>query len=87
MLGGAVATGLIWAVAPEFLIWIAPVCAGLLLAVPLNVLSSCQRCGQMARAIGLFLIPEEVRVPRELGFVERQGFSGGTGDGEVSAAS
>ena len=38
-------------------------------------------------AIGLFLIPEEVRVPRELGFVERQGFSGGTGDGEVSAAS
>jgi membrane glycosyltransferase len=87
MLGGAIATGLIWAVAPEFLIWIAPVCAGLLLAVPLNVLSSCQRCGRMARAIGLFLIPEEVRVPRELGFANRQGFSGGAAGAEFSAAS
>ncbi|MGE0424154.1 MAG: glucans biosynthesis glucosyltransferase MdoH [Reyranellaceae bacterium] len=71
MLGGAIATGLIWTFAPEYLIWIAPVCAGLLLAAPLNVLSSCQRCGQLARATGLFLIPEEVRVPRELSFGSR----------------
>ncbi|MBX3498027.1 MAG: glucans biosynthesis glucosyltransferase MdoH [Alphaproteobacteria bacterium] len=84
MLGGTVATGLILTIAPEFLIWIAPVCAGLLLAVPLNVLSSCQRCGRVARAGGLFLIPEEVRVPRELDFANRQGFFGGVG---LSAAS
>lgn len=68
MLGGAIATGVIWAVAPEFLIWIAPVCAGLLLAVPLNVLSSCQKFGRVAGAARLFLIPEEVSVPRELRF-------------------
>lgn len=68
MLGGAIATGVIWAVAPEFLIWVAPVCAGLLLAVPLNVLSSCQKFGRVAGAVRLFLIPEEVSVPRELRF-------------------
>jgi membrane glycosyltransferase len=80
MLGGAIATGVIWALAPEFLVWIAPVCAGLLLAVPLNVLSSCQRCGRAARALGLFLIPEEVRVPRELSLAGRQDSSvGGLG--------
>ncbi|MBV9835373.1 MAG: glucans biosynthesis glucosyltransferase MdoH [Alphaproteobacteria bacterium] len=77
MLGGAIATGVIWALAPEFLVWVAPVCAGLLLAVPLNVLSSCQRCGRVARSVGLFLIPEEVRIPRELSFASRQVSSGG----------
>jgi len=81
MLGGAIATSVIWAFAPQFLIWIAPVCAGLLLAVPLNVLSSCQRCGRTARAMRLFLIPEEVRVPRELGLASRQGFFGDSGAG------
>jgi membrane glycosyltransferase len=87
MLGGAIATGVIWALAPEFLVWVAPVCAGLLLAVPLNVLSSCQRCGRVARSIGLFLIPEEVRVPRELSFAARQGLSGGGLGSELPAAS
>lgn len=69
MLAGALATGVIAAMAPEFLIWIAPVCAGLLLAVPLNVLTSCQTCGRAARAVRLFLIPEEVSVPQELRLV------------------
>ena len=87
MLGGAIATGVIWVLAPEFLVWVAPVCAGLLLAVPLNVLSSCQRCGRMARALGLFLIPEEVRVPRELSFASRQVSSGGALGAAASAAS
>lgn len=87
MLGGAVVTGVTWAVAPAFLIWIAPVCAGLLLAVPLNVLSSCQRCGRVARSIRLFLIPEEVRVPNELGFAGRQDFPGGGAGAGNSAAS
>jgi membrane glycosyltransferase len=82
MLGGAIATGVIWALAPEFLVWVAPVCAGLLLAVPLNVLSSCQRCGRMARTMGLFLIPEEVLIPRELSFTSRQDLS----DGGLGAA-
>jgi membrane glycosyltransferase len=87
MLGGAIATGVIWAIAPEFLIWVAPVCAGLLLAVPLNVLTSCQQCGRVARDMGLFLIPEEVRAPRELGFAYGPDLSGTVAGAESSPAS
>jgi membrane glycosyltransferase len=44
---------------PDFLPWIMPVIAGLLLAVPLAVLSSKRAVGQAARRVGLFVTPEE----------------------------
>jgi membrane glycosyltransferase len=52
--------------APDFLPWIAPVAAGLLLAVPLSVLTSRATAGMRARAFGLFMTPDESAPPREL---------------------
>jgi membrane glycosyltransferase len=45
--------------APGFLPWIAPVAAGLLLAVPLSALMSRTSLGVGARAVGLFVTPDE----------------------------
>jgi membrane glycosyltransferase len=45
--------------APAFLWWIAPVAAGLVLAVPLSVLMSRTSAGVAAREAGLFLTPDE----------------------------
>jgi membrane glycosyltransferase len=52
--------------APEFLFWIAPVIIGLICAIPLNVFSSRASVGMLAKRIGLFLTPEEVRPPQVL---------------------
>lgn len=63
---GAVWAGTILWFAPAFLPWVAPVVLGMLLAVPLNVLSSRAAIGRAARSLGLFLTPEEVAPPPEL---------------------
>jgi membrane glycosyltransferase len=52
--------------APDFLPWMAPVAAGLVLAIPLSVLTSRSDLGAAARRLGLFLTPAELRSPREL---------------------
>ncbi len=44
---------------PSYLPWILPVCAGLILAVPLAVLTSRREVGVAARRLRLFLTPEE----------------------------
>ena len=46
--------------------WLMPVMLGLLLAIPLSVLGSQAAPGRWLRARGLFLIPEEQRVPQVL---------------------
>jgi membrane glycosyltransferase len=56
---GAVWVGLVAWQAPNFLPWIAPVAAGLLLAVPLSVWMSRASIGIGARRAGLFLTPDE----------------------------
>jgi len=56
---GALWVGVVAWQAPEFLPWIAPVAAGLLLAIPLSVLMSRASLGIAARARGLFLTPDE----------------------------
>ena len=63
--------GLLWVCvvawqAPEFLPWIAPVAAGLLLAVPLSVLMSRTSLGTGARDAGLFLTPDETAPAQEV---------------------
>jgi membrane glycosyltransferase len=63
---GAVWAGMILWFAPAFLPWVAPVVVGMLLAIPLNVLSSRVTAGRAARRLGLFLTPEEVAPPAEL---------------------
>jgi len=63
---GAAWVGVIAWQAPEFLPWLAPVAAGLLLSVPLSVLTSRASLGVRARAAGLFLTPVESAPVREL---------------------
>ena len=63
--------GAIWGVAiwrvdhPAFW-WFAPVVAGMVLSVPLSVLTSRVSLGSKARRIGLFSTPEETEPPPEL---------------------
>ncbi len=64
------ALGLAWVAlvaieAPDFLPWLAPVAAGLILAVPLSVWTSRTHFGLACRRLGLFLTPTEC--PRAAG--------------------
>ncbi len=75
------ALGLAWVAlvalkAPDFLPWLAPVAAGLILAVPLSVWTSRTHVGLACRKLGLFLTPTEVRVPREIAAAEQYSGSG-----------
>ena len=49
---------------PDFFLWLIPVLAGLLLSIPLSMLSSSSGAGVLARRLGLFLTPEEKAPPR-----------------------
>jgi membrane glycosyltransferase len=49
---------------PDFFLWLIPVLAGLVLSIPLSMLSSSTRLGGLARRLGLFLTPEERRPSR-----------------------
>jgi membrane glycosyltransferase len=69
--GWQTAIGVVWVAvvawqAPDFLPWIAPVAAGLLLAVPLSVLMSRTSLGVGARAARLFMTPDEAAPTREV---------------------
>jgi membrane glycosyltransferase len=63
--------GVLWGVAiwnldhPTFW-WFLPVLLGMLLAIPLSVLTSRTSLGSRARSVGLFLTPEETYPPAEL---------------------
>jgi len=46
--------------------WFLPVLAGMILSIPLSVLTSRSNWGQRARQVGLFLVPEEVAPPLEI---------------------
>ncbi len=68
--GGVVWGTLIIIAAPDYFWWILPVLAGLVLSVPIAVLSSRSTIGQWARRRGLLLIPEETAPPPELRLLE-----------------
>lgn len=64
--GGQTLFGLVWAgtllaLAPTFFWWFLPVLTGLVLAVPLSILSSRGRVGAWLHRHGIFLTPEESR--------------------------
>ena len=46
--------------------WFLPVLAGMLVSIPLSVLTSRSSGGRWAKKAGLFLVPEEVAPPREI---------------------
>jgi membrane glycosyltransferase len=68
---GLVWGGAIYALAPDFFWWMTPITLGLLLAVPLSVLSSRAPLGSWLKQAGLFVTPEETQTPIELRRVRR----------------
>ena len=56
---------ILW-IAPRYIWWLMPVLAGLVLSVPLTVLTSRAGAGQWMRRRGLLLTPEETHPPHEL---------------------
>jgi membrane glycosyltransferase len=63
---GAAATIFLWQYASGSFDWFIPLLAGLLLAIPLVVLSSSPLLGRLAREEHLFLVPSETRGSRVL---------------------
>jgi membrane glycosyltransferase len=51
---------------PDFFWWTTPIIGALLLSIPVSVLTSRVRLGDLTRRLGLFLIPEEIDPPLEL---------------------
>ena len=55
-----------WKLDPGLFWWFTPVLAGLVLSVPVSVLTSRRTLGAHAKSLGLFLTPEETAPPMEL---------------------
>lgn len=55
--------GVAWMWSPGLLVWLSPVVTGMILAVPLAVLSGRRSIGLAARSRGWFLVPEETKRP------------------------
>ncbi|MGH6916932.1 MAG: glucans biosynthesis glucosyltransferase MdoH, partial [Geminicoccaceae bacterium] len=70
LIGGCWAL-LTWLLTPSLLPWLAPVLLGLVLAIPLALLSGRADLGLAAGRRGWFLVPEEIEPPRELAWMGR----------------
>jgi membrane glycosyltransferase len=55
-----------WQIEPTLFWWFTPVLAGMALSIPLSVLTSRKSLGAHTRSAGLFLTPEEIKLPEEL---------------------
>jgi membrane glycosyltransferase len=51
---------------PHYFWWVTPIIGALILSIPFSVYASRSNLGMRARALGLFLIPEETNPPPEL---------------------
>jgi membrane glycosyltransferase len=74
--------GMVWAavilfIAPRYIWWMSPIIIGLLLSVPLTMLTSLTSAGVWARKRGLLLTPEETEPPTELAALEQLMAAGG----------
>ena len=67
----------ILAIAPRYIWWMSPILIGLLLSVPLTMLTSLTSAGVWARKHGLLLTPEETEPPPELSALEHLMATGG----------
>jgi len=63
---GLVWGAFIWRLEPTLFWWFTPVLAGMILSIPLSVLTSRKSLGALARSAGWFLTPEEIKLPDEL---------------------
>ncbi|MGH8211566.1 MAG: glucans biosynthesis glucosyltransferase MdoH [Steroidobacteraceae bacterium] len=64
-------------IAPRYIWWLSPILVGLLLSVPLTMLTSLKSAGVWARNHGLLLTPEETEPPTELAALEHLMSTGG----------
>jgi membrane glycosyltransferase len=69
--------GLVWGaaillMAPRYIWWMMPILSGLILSVPLTMLTSRTSVGRWMRRRGLLLTPEETNTPAELASLEEQ---------------
>jgi membrane glycosyltransferase len=69
---GLVWGGLILWLDPSVFWWFSPVFAGMVLAVPLSVLTNRSDLGRRAGDAGLFVTPEETNPPEEIAFLRGQ---------------
>jgi membrane glycosyltransferase len=81
--------GLVWGAAillfaPKFIYWMLPVLTGMVLSVPLTMLTSRSGAGRRLRALRLLLTPEETAPPPELAALRGHG-SGSHPPGSPSA--
>ena len=60
---GVLAGGMAYAISPSLAAWMGPVIAGLLLSIPIVMLTSSRAAGQWLRRIGIFATPEERTPP------------------------
>ncbi len=65
LVASAWGSAVLW-IAPTYFWWLTPVLLALVLSVPLSVLTSRVRLGELARRRGLFLTPEETAPAEEL---------------------
>ncbi|HYE35059.1 glucans biosynthesis glucosyltransferase MdoH [Methylocaldum sp.] len=75
---------------PDFFLWLIPVLAGLVLAIPISILSSSTKVGLLARKLGFFVTPEEYRAPRVVELLQenlaRAEQAGAQNEGELNVA-
>src|SRR5205807_927707 len=69
--------GLVWgaailSMAPRYIWWLMPILSGLVLSVPLTMLTSRASVGRWMRRRGLLLTPEETNTPDELLALEQR---------------
>jgi len=62
----------VFALSPHYFWWLTPIVVALILSIPLSVYTSRVRLGERARALGLFLTPEESSPPPEIEDLERE---------------
>ena len=63
---GVVTAVLVWRYAHVLFWWMSPITLGLMLSIPLSVLSSRVSVGRKFKNCGLFVIPEEITEPKVL---------------------
>ncbi len=63
MLLGIVTTVVVWFYAHELFWWMLPITAGLMLSIPISMLTSRESLGEWFLRRGWFVIPEEIKVP------------------------
>jgi membrane glycosyltransferase len=66
----------ILSMAPRYIWWMMPILSGLVLSVPLTMLTSSSGAGKWMRKRGLLLTPEETNTPAELAGLEERMASG-----------